>query len=156
MASDLGTHSNNLEAKLEKIGITWYHYKLLLILSLAQLSDAAEIMGISFVLPESSGMAIDLDKGGNGNYAGHVSAALFGGMMVGGYLFGTLCDSFGRRRVLTFSIFLNFVSGASSAFSNGWLTMIISRFISGVGAGAAIPISFTYFIEFFGPSSREQ
>jgi len=156
MAADLGTLSSNLEEKLEEIGITWYHYKLLLILSLAQLSDCAEIMGISFVLPATSGMAIDLDKGGHGNYSGHVSAALFAGMMVGGYLFGTISDSFGRRRVLTFSMFLNFVSGVSSAFANGWWTMIISRFISGVGAGAAIPISFTYFIEFFGPSSREQ
>jgi len=156
MTAYLGNHSSNLEARLEKIGITWYHYKLLLILSLAQLSDAAEIMGISFVLPTSSGMAIDLDKGGNVNYSGHVSAALFAGMMVGGYLFGTLSDSFGRRRVMAFSMFLNFVSGLSSAFANGWLIMIIARFISGVGAGAAIPISFTYFVEFFGPSSREQ
>jgi len=155
MATDL--RPSSLEEKLEKIGITWYHYKLLLILSLAQLSDAAEILGISFVLPDSSGMAVDLDKGGNGgNYSGHVSAALFAGMMVGGYLFGTISDTLGRRRILICSMFLNFVSGLASAFSNGWLTMTIARFISGVGAGAAIPISFTYFIEFFGSSSREQ
>jgi len=147
--------SDTLEFKLDQIGITSYHYKLLLVLGLAQVADASEIMGISFVLPDSSGMAQDLNVKKE-SFSGHVSAALFLGMIVGAYLFGTLSDKFGRRRALICSMGVNFLSGFLSALVPNWYLLLVTRFLSGVGAGGALPISFTYFIEFLGSKHRER
>jgi len=148
------TLSISLESKLNKVGITHYHWKILLICGLGQIADAAEIMGISFVILKSSGMKDDLDI--DGGFAAHISSVLFLGMLIGGYLFGSLGDSFGRRRVLMWSMSVNFASGFGSAcVTNKWV-LLCGRFFSGVGAGGAIPLTFTYFIEFFGSSTRER
>jgi len=146
--------SNSLESKLDQLGITQYHWKLLLICALGQIADAAEIMGISFAILQSSGMLDDLDM--DEGFAAHISSVLFLGMLIGGYLFGSLGDTLGRRQVLMVSMSVNFVAGFLSAcVSNKWF-LLCARFFSGVGAGGAIPLTFTYFIEFFGTRTRER
>ena len=62
-----------------------------------------------------------------------VCAFYHAGMMVGGYFWGTLADNLGRRKVVIYSLALNGVFGAASAFARAYWLLLVLRFISGVG-----------------------
>ena len=55
------------------------------------------------------------------------------GMLVGGYLWGSLADALGRKMTLMTAMLLNGVSGLVSAFSPNFAFFLVFRFISGIG-----------------------
>lgn len=57
----------------------------------------------------------------------------FTGMMVGGYVWGGLGDSIGRRGILIVSMAFNSIFAMCSAFALDFPTFLILRFISGLG-----------------------
>ena len=57
----------------------------------------------------------------------------FIGMMIGGYIWGTLADIYGRRYVLLWSLTVNGIGGLSSSLSQSFPVFILLRFISGIG-----------------------
>jgi VNT family MFS transporter (synaptic vesicle glycoprotein 2) len=63
----------------------------------------------------------------------YVWAFFFLGMMVGGYLWGTLADLHGRRAVLLWSLALNALGGLSSSFAQEYWLFALLRFVSGIG-----------------------
>ncbi|KNC70026.1 hypothetical protein SARC_17454, partial [Sphaeroforma arctica JP610] len=75
------------------IGTGRYHYFLMLTCGLANASDAVEILAISFVLP-----SIKSDLQLSDSASGVLTAVIFMGMMLGGWLWGTWADFRGRRR----------------------------------------------------------
>ena len=54
-------------------------------------------------------------------------------MMIGGYIWGTLADIYGRRYVLLWSLTVNGIGGLSSSLSQSFPVFILLRFISGIG-----------------------
>ncbi|MFC2996281.1 MFS transporter [Acinetobacter sichuanensis] len=70
-------------------------------------------------------------------------APLFGagllGLMLGAIIFGPLGDRFGRKTILVCSIFVFGHASMFSAFSSDLNTLIIWRFVTGLGLGAAMP-----------------
>ena len=54
--------------------------------------------------------------------------------MVGGYIWGTLADLYGRRYVLLWSLTVNGLGGLASSFSQSFSVFVLLRFISGVGS----------------------
>jgi VNT family MFS transporter (synaptic vesicle glycoprotein 2) len=73
---------------------------------------------------------------------------MFLGMLVGGYVWGSLGDIYGRRRSLIAAMFFNATFGFGSSFSQVKTTFIAMRFLSGLGVGGSIPLVWTYFAEF--------
>ena len=72
------------------------------------------------------------------------------GLLVGGYLFGWISDTFGRIKALTLGVFLVSVTGFSGAWCTGpYAVYIFSilRFLTGVGAMACFMISFVLIVE---------
>ena len=136
------------ETALERTGYGRFHYWLLLVCGWANASDAVEILCISFLLPSA-----ECDLQLSPSRKGWLSAILFVGMMIGGYVWGSLGDTLGRRRVLINAMLVNAVAGILSSFSQEFYFFMIFRFISGVGVGGSIPVVWTYFAE-FQPSSR--
>lgn len=55
------------------------------------------------------------------------------GMMVGGYLWGSLADVLGRRKVLMIAMLLNGTFAFGSAFSPNFYVFLVLRFASGIG-----------------------
>jgi len=55
------------------------------------------------------------------------------GMMVGGYMWGSLSDVFGRRKCLVVALLVNGVSAFVSAFSINFYFFLAFRFSSGIG-----------------------
>jgi len=54
-------------------------------------------------------------------------------MMLGGYVWGTIGDLYGRRKVLIVSLAVNAISGLVSAFVQSFPAFLIMRFLAGVG-----------------------
>ncbi|XP_048473215.1 synaptic vesicle glycoprotein 2C isoform X2 [Rhincodon typus] len=79
---------------------------------------------------------------------GWLTASIFLGMMIGGYVWGVLADLKGRQRILVFSLAVNGVFGAVSSLASNYWQFLLLRFISGVGVGGSIPVIFSYFSEF--------
>ena len=80
-------------------------------------------------LSQTGDYDIQLDK----TQEGLLDAIIFLGMMVGGYLWGSLSDLIGRRSCLITSLTVNGIFGLASAFSPNYTTFLLFRFLSGVG-----------------------
>eukprot|EP00730_Choanoeca_flexa_P002278 TRINITY_DN10985_c0_g4_i2.p1 TRINITY_DN10985_c0_g4~~TRINITY_DN10985_c0_g4_i2.p1 ORF type:complete len:579 (+),score=80.45 TRINITY_DN10985_c0_g4_i2:171-1739(+) len=138
------------EDALEKIGIGRYQTMLLMLCGWANAADAVEMLGISFVITTTAECDFDMDEARKG----WVTSVLFLGMMVGGWLWGNLADSRGRKWMLIIALLVNFAASAGSAFAPNYAVFLALRFLSGLGVGGSIPIVFTYFCEFLPAQNR--
>jgi len=136
------------DTALARAGYGRFHYWLMLVCGWANASDAVEIIAISFLLPAAE-CELELSPARKG----WLSAVLFIGMMLGGYVWGSLGDTIGRRAVLINAMVVNAVAGLLSSFSQTFHTFLFLRFVSGVGVGGSIPVVWSYFAE-FQPSHR--
>eukprot|EP00092_Neocalanus_flemingeri_P039522 GFUD01043036.1.p1 GENE.GFUD01043036.1~~GFUD01043036.1.p1 ORF type:complete len:573 (+),score=163.98 GFUD01043036.1:56-1774(+) len=136
------------ETAIKLTGYGSFHYWLMFVCGWANASDAIEILCISFLLPSAE---CDLEL--TPARKGWLSAILFVGMMIGGYVWGSLGDIFGRRSILINAMLVNAAAGFISSFSQDYYIFLFLRFLSGVGVGGSIPVVWTYYGE-FQPSSR--
>lgn len=81
-----------------------------------------------------------------------LSAALFG-LAGGALLSGPLADRLGRKAVLVGSVLIIGLACLASAFSGGLTQLVVWRFITGLGLGAAMPNAVTLMSEYC-PSAR--
>ncbi|XP_043981399.1 synaptic vesicle glycoprotein 2B [Gambusia affinis] len=131
------------EEAVEEAGFGLFHWLLLAVCGWANASDAVEILCVSFLLPTAR-----CDLLLSSSDMGLLTASIFLGMMVGGYMWGYLADKRGRRKVLVVSLTVNgLFGGLASAAPWFWLFLLL-RFISGIGVGGSIPVIFSYFSEF--------
>lgn len=64
---------------------------------------------------------------------GYVTAGMFAGMMLGGWLWGALADRYGRKYPLMTALLINAAFGFVSAFSTNFIMFMMCRVLSGVG-----------------------
>ncbi|KAF7648998.1 hypothetical protein LDENG_00148750 [Lucifuga dentata] len=131
------------EEAVEKTGFGLFHWLLLVVCGWANASDAMEILCVSFLLPTAR-----CDLLLSSSDMGLLTASIFLGMMIGGYLWGYLADQRGRRRVLVLSLTVNGLFGGLASLAPWFWLFLLLRFISGVGVGGSIPVIFSYFSEF--------
>lgn len=120
-----------------------FHWLLLVVCGWANASDAVEILCVSFLLPTAR---CDLKL--SSSDMGLLTASIFLGMMVGGYMWGYLADQRGRRMILVLSLTVNGVFGSLASVAPWFWLFLLLRFISGIGVGGSIPVIFSYFSEF--------
>jgi len=137
------------ETAITSAGFGRFHYWLLFVCGWANASDAVEILCISFVLPAAT---CDLDL--TSEDKGWLSAILFIGMLIGGYCWGSVGDTLGRRKTLIIAMAVNTIFGIGSSLSQGKATFFAMRFFSGLGVGGSIPLVWSYFAEFQCASRR--
>ncbi|XP_047451704.1 synaptic vesicle glycoprotein 2C [Mugil cephalus] len=140
-----GSRSKRLtyEEAVEQAGFGLFHWLLLVVCGWANASDAVEILCVSFLLPTAR-----CDLLLSSSDMGLLTASIFLGMMVGGYVWGYLADQRGRRKVLVLSLTVNGVFGALASLAPWFWLFLLLRFISGIGVGGSIPVIFSYFSEF--------
>ncbi|XP_004921746.1 organic cation transporter protein [Bombyx mori] len=77
------------------------------------------------------------------------------GILVGNMLFGHLSDRFGRRTPFLAAVFLQLISGVTTAYSVNWYMFTTLRFILAVATGGTMVTSFVLTMEIIGAKYRE-
>ncbi|GAX26867.1 MFS transporter, VNT family, synaptic vesicle glycoprotein 2 [Fistulifera solaris] len=131
----------------------WRYWVIFLSLGVANSSDAAEILGISYIL--SNATFDEHILGGSASKASLLAATVFAGMLFGGLIVGGgISDVVGRRPVLLFGLALNSVAGLLSAAAWNVYSLSFLRFVAGIGIGTTIPPLFTLCSELAPPQHR--
>ncbi|MEL6814579.1 MAG: MFS transporter [Cyanobacteria bacterium J06598_3] len=90
---------------------------------------------------------IQRDFGLSVGWVGAIATAALAGALVGSLTLGPITDKVGRQRMLVVDIGLFVVASAATALAwNAW-SLLIFRFLVGVGIGADYPISVAYITE---------
>ncbi|CAG0888304.1 unnamed protein product [Darwinula stevensoni] len=144
-ASDFDSNTELVDrAEIEDFGgYGRFHWRLMGVCASLQAADAIEILCISFLLPVAQ-----CDLGLTSTRKGWLNALLFLGLLMGGYVGGSLSDQVGRKRVLIACLFLHGSAGLISSFMPNFPSFLAARLLSGVGVGGALPVNFPYFAEF--------
>ncbi|XP_062716935.1 organic cation transporter protein isoform X1 [Aedes albopictus] len=77
------------------------------------------------------------------------------GILVGGVLFGSLADKFGRRPPLVIAVIIQLISGVAAAYIPWFWGFVVLRFITAVATGGTMVTSFVLVMEIIGPKWRE-
>lgn len=133
----------DFERAIELTGYGKFHYILLGICGLVSTSEEMDVISMSFILPSAQ---CDLDL--NTHTKGWLNCIIFVGMMMGAYVWGSLADSLGRKKVLIVISFMNALCIVASSFSQNYELFMLFRFLNGAALGGAGPVIWSYFAEF--------
>lgn len=117
----------DFEQAIELTGYGKFHYLLLAICGLVSTSEEMDVISMSFILPSAQ---CDLEL--NTQTKGWLNSIIFIGMMVGAYMWGSIADTLGRRKVLIVISFMNAICIVASSFCQSYLLFMIFRFLNGV------------------------
>lgn len=142
-----------LKADFEKaIELTDYgkfHYFLLAVCGFVSTSEEMDVISMSFILP-SAQCDLKLDT----QAKGWLNSIIFIGMMAGAYVWGSVADALGRRKVLIAISFMNALCIVASSFSQTYELFMFFRFLNGAALGGSGPVIWSYFAEFQPKSKR--
>lgn len=133
----------DFETAIEQTGYGKFHYILLGICGLVSTSEEMDVISMSFILPSAQ---CDLNL--NTHTKGWLNCIIFVGMMVGAYVWGSLADSLGRKKVLIVISYMNAFCIVASSFSQNFELFMVFRFLNGAALGGAGPVIWSYFAEF--------
>jgi MFS family permease len=121
-------------------GLTAYHWFVFLVASLAWLFDCLDQQ--LFLLARNGAMESLLPPGMDTKvYGGYATSIFVAGWALGGLIFGSLGDRFGRARMLTLTVLIYSVCTGLSAFSTGWVDFAAYRFLTGLGVGGVFGLA---------------
>ncbi|KAK9889186.1 hypothetical protein WA026_004465 [Henosepilachna vigintioctopunctata] len=130
----------------EAINLTGYgrfHYLLLAVCGFVSTAEEMDVISMSFILPSAQ---CDLNL--NTQSKGWLNSIIFIGMMTGAYVWGSVADSLGRRKVLIVISFMNGLCIVASSFTQSFEVFMIFRFLNGAALGGSGPVIWSYFAEF--------
>ncbi len=129
---------NYLEQKL-----TGFHYYLLIISSLTYMFGAMNVLLISAVL-----VSIGKEWALNEIQKGFLVSAGYAGMFLGALLSGLIADRIGRKFTLITMIIIASIFTALNGIAWNITSMMILRFIAGIGLGGLLPLPGVYVSEY--------
>lgn len=138
----------SLLARLDRVPVGAFHRRLLIVSGLGWMFDAMDILMVGSVVAAVS-RAWQLDAG----TAAWISSMNLLGMFCGATLAGTLADRFGRRGVFQMTLLLYSAFSALSALAWSAGSMMVLRFLTGLGLGGELPVASTLVAE-FAPAAR--
>lgn len=143
--SVLGVESGqriNVSSRLERLPSTSYHLFLTMILTVAWFIESIDLGGLSYILPVV-GKHFHLDP----KTMGLVASISFAGMFIGSIFSGSLADRFGRKKMLIAAMAWWGTAGALLSIAWSVQSLMVFRFLLGVGLGAQVPIGATILSE---------
>jgi putative MFS transporter len=138
----------SLDDILEKMPISTFHYRLLLLCGLVFMADGMEVALLTYM----STCAGDEWHLSDGERASIVSA-VFAGEMCGSIFWGPFADMFGRRKGFLFASTVIFTAGFLSGVSPSYEWLLFFRTLVGFGVGGA-SVPFDLLSEFLPASYR--
>ncbi|GEB34069.1 MULTISPECIES: MFS transporter [Brevibacillus] len=105
--------------------------------------DAMDVALLSFIM-----VALRQEWGLTAQEAGLLGTGNLVGMAIGAIVGGYMADRIGRKPVFLLTLLLFGAASFASAFATGFFTMLLFRFLMGLGLGAELPVASTLVNEF--------
>lgn len=116
----------DFEDAINLTGYGKFHYILLAICGLVSTSEEMDVISMSFILPSAQ---CDLHL--NTQTKGWLNSIIFIGMMTGAYVWGSIADTIGRKKVLIVISIMNAFCIVASSFSQSFAVFMVFRFLNG-------------------------
>lgn len=129
--------------RLERLPMTSYQRKISFIIILSVFFDAVDMGAMTFLLP-SLMKAFSLKPAA----AGLLGSMSMAGMLVGSMMAGKLADKIGRKLMLQWSMIIWGVAGILLSVSWDLYSLLVFRFLLGLGLGAEYPVANAMLPEF--------
>jgi AAHS family 4-hydroxybenzoate transporter-like MFS transporter len=144
-SSDNVIQNSSIDAQMliNDAPLSRYQWLIAIICFLIVFVDGIDTAAMGFIAP-----ALAQDWGVDRSQLGPVMSAALGGMIFGALLSGPAADRFGRKVVLVFSMLVFGGFSLASAYAGNLDTLVILRFLTGIGLGAAMPNATTLFSEY--------
>ena len=126
-------------ARMERLPVSWWHVKARIIVGIGTFFDAVDIMAITYALPAF----VDSWKM-SPQQIGLVLSAAFFGQLIGALIAGWAAERWGRLMVTMVTVGIYSVMSIACAFAWDPTSLIVFRFIQGIGLGGEVPIANTY------------
>ena len=136
-------------ARLEKIPVGKFHYRLLVITGLGWMFDAMDTGIIAFVLP-----VLIKTWGLSTAQVGYIGSIGLVGMALGAVLAGSAADRFGRKKIFAGTLVIYSVATGLCGLSWNFESLLLFRFLVGFGLGGQLPVAVTLVSEYAPPGAR--
>jgi len=133
----------HLVARIERLPYCSWHRNMRLIICTAWFFDAFDSVAIAYVLPPLIGLWNLAPE-----QIGTLIGIGFGGQLVGALSFGWIAERWGRRNSMLITLLLFTLGAFACAFAWNYESLLILRFIQGIGLGGEVPLMAAYVNEF--------
>lgn len=138
-----------LVARLERLPVTPRLLLIRVVVGIATFFDAYTVLAIAFAMP-----ALVTEWKLTPTEVGAIIAAGYVGQLFGAVIFGSLAEKIGRLKTLFITIVLFVSMDVSCLFAWSGASMMVFRFLQGVGTGGEVPVASAYINEFIGAEKR--
>ncbi|RDK11963.1 MFS transporter [Cupriavidus lacunae] len=136
-------HPINVRSLINERPMSRFQIRTLILCFLVLVTDGYDTVVLGFIGP-----SLKAHFGASPAQLAPLFGAGFFGLAVGSFLFGPLADRFGRKTVLTITVILFGVLSLVSAWAASLETLIVLRFLTGLGLGGAMPNAYTLAVEY--------
>lgn len=136
-------------ARLERLPVTRKLMLIRVIVGIATFFDAYTVLAIAFAMP-----SLVSEWKLSPAEVGLIISAGYIGQIFGAVIFGSLAEKLGRLHVLLFTILLFVSMDIACLFAWSGASMMMFRFLQGVGTGGEVPVASAYINEFIGAKKR--
>lgn len=126
---------SDIAERLDRLPVSWLHYRLLLIHGFGWLFDAMDVGLITFVLA-----ALAREWSLSSRQVGLIGSAGLAGMFIGAAAGGVVADRLGRKAVFQLTLLLFALASLLCAVAWSVPSMMLFRFLVGVGLGGELPV----------------
>jgi len=139
----------SITGRMERIPNSNFQKMLVGVLIVAWFVESLDLGGMIYLMPVL-GSAFKLDP----KIMGYLGSISFAGMFFGSLISGFLSDKIGRKKTIIYSMLFWGISGF--LVSNAWSTqsLLVFRFLLGVGLGAQVPVGVTMLSELVPSKNR--
>jgi putative MFS transporter len=139
----------DIVARLERIPVSSFHYKLLIITGLGWMFDAMDTGIIAFVLPALA-KTWQLSQA----QMGFIGSMGLIGMALGAVLAGTVADKIGRKKMFAATLVVYSIATGLCGLAWSYESLLVFRFLVGFGLGGQLPVAVTLVTEYSPPGER--
>src|SRR4030095_15672328 len=143
------TGNAEVVARLERLPVTSRLMLLRVIVGVATFFDAYTVLAIAFALPQ-----LVSEWKLTPTEVGMIISAGYVGQLCGAVVFGSLAEKIGRLKTLFITIVLFTSMDIACLFAWSGASMMVFRFLQGVGTGGEVPVASAYINEFIGAEKR--
>ena len=144
-----GAANARLVARLERLPVTPRLMLIRAIVGIATFFDGYTVLAIAFAMP-----SLVSEWKLTPTEVGLILSAGYVGQVFGAVIFGSMAEKFGRLKTLFITIVLFVSMDISCLFAWSGASMMMFRFIQGVGTGGEVPVASAYINEFIGAKKR--